>query len=74
MSIKETLTNLGKRTELHIEHPLPPEIEEGGLVEPWIEKEMQPNRPVDLNPYEANRVYHWEQRRRSRRVTNNGKR
>ena len=31
-------------------------------------------RPVDLTPYEANQVKHWEQRRRMRRITDYGKR
>ena len=69
-------------------NPLPPEIEEGGLVEPWLPKELcypeepaeqhhlpwELQRPTDLNPYEANQVRHWDQRRRARRITDYGKR
>ena len=69
--------------------PLPPEIEEGGLVNPWLPKPelcypKEPvvqheqswdilQRPTDLNPYEANQVRHWEQRRRNKRITDYGK-
>ena len=35
---------------------------------------QEPQRPVDLTPYEANQVRHWDQRRRAKRITDYGKR
>jgi len=72
MGIKETIHNALHQEEPH-HFPLPQELEEGGLVGGTLqEEEMQPNRPIDLTPYEANQANHWEQRRRNKRV--NGKR
>ena len=69
MGFKERLRDAVHNEEPH-HYPLPEELEEGGLVGGRLqEEEMQPGRPVDLTPYEANRVRHWEQRRRNTRTS-----
>jgi hypothetical protein len=65
---------------------LPPETEEGGLVEPqypsWFPREPLKDIPtktpfkesISSTLYESNPVRHWEQRRRMRRISDYGKR